>query len=105
MHDLLEPGDEIMADKDKAKDDLVFNYCPSSISVPLSAYVTSTVAAINFKETNKSKYSRMDQVKFVEDSLQKILLCPFLNTLSQMKLRNCEYMSNTRLADFKSSVC
>ena len=58
-----------MADKDKAKDDLVFNYCPSSVSVPLSAYVTSTVATIKFKETNKSKYSRMDQVKFVGDSL------------------------------------
>ena len=29
-------------------------------------------------------YSRMDQVKFVEYSLLKILLGPFLNTLSQM---------------------
>ena len=29
-----------------------------------------------------AKYSRMDQVKFVEDSLKKVLLGPFLNTLS-----------------------
>ena len=31
-----------------------------------------------------TKYSRMDQVKFVEDSLYKNLLGPFLNTLSHM---------------------
>ena len=32
--------------------------------------------------SNRTKYSRMDQVKFVEDSLYKILFGPFLNTLS-----------------------
>ena len=31
-----------------------------------------------------SRYSRKDQVKFVEDSLKKILLGPFLNTLNYM---------------------
>ena len=29
-----------------------------------------------------SRYSRMEQVEFLEDSLQKILLDPFLNTLT-----------------------
>ena len=38
--------------------------------------------------TNGTKYSKMDQEKFVEDNLQKILLGSFLNTLSQMKLNN-----------------
>ena len=39
---------------------------------------------ISFK--NETKYSRMDQVKFVEDSLyKKMLLCTFLNTLSQIR--------------------
>ena len=31
-----------------------------------------------------SKYLRMDQVRFVEDSLYKILLGPFLNTVSSI---------------------
>ena len=31
-----------------------------------------------------AKYSRMDQVKFLEDSLLKFLLGPFLNTLSHL---------------------
>ena len=31
-------------------------------------------------------YSRMTQAKFLEDSLYKILLNPFLNTSSHMKL-------------------
>ena len=54
----------------------------------------------------ESRYSKLDQVKFVEDSLKKfevsrpyhfknfqgclpkILLGPFLNTLTQMKVKN-----------------
>ena len=43
---------------------------------------------IGFKTTNcrkyGTKYSRMDQEKFVEDSLQKLLLGPFLNALSHI---------------------
>ena len=35
---------------------------------------------------NEAKYSRMDQVKFVEDSLWKILFDPFLNIFPQMLL-------------------
>ena len=35
---------------------------------------------------NGTKYSRMDQTKFVEDSLQKFLLGPFLSTLSSNHL-------------------
>ena len=31
-----------------------------------------------------SMYSRMDQVKFVEDSIKKILRRPFLNTLAHL---------------------
>ena len=34
-----------------------------------------------------SRYSRMDQVKFVEDSLQKVLRGPFVNTLTHLLLR------------------
>ena len=33
---------------------------------------------------NRTKYSRMDQVKFVEDSLPQILLGSFLNTWTQI---------------------
>ena len=35
-------------------------------------------------ETNGTKYSRMDQVKFFKSCLLQILIGPFLNTLSQM---------------------
>ena len=35
---------------------------------------------------NESKFLRVDQVKFVEDSLKNILLGPFLNTLSQIRM-------------------
>ena len=38
------------------------------------------------KVTNGANYSKMDQVKFVEDSLKQILLGPFLNNLPQTKL-------------------
>ena len=34
--------------------------------------------------TNRTKYSRMDQVKFFKSCLPQILLGPFLNTLSQI---------------------
>ena len=37
-----------------------------------------------YNDTYDTKQSRMDQVKFVEDSLQKILLAPFLNTVSHI---------------------
>ena len=40
---------------------------------------------IKQKKTFRRKHSRIDQVKFVEDSLQKILLGPFSNTLSHLK--------------------
>ena len=33
---------------------------------------------------SETKYSRMDQVKFVEGILKKIFLGPFLNTLSHL---------------------
>ena len=36
--------------------------------------------------THETKRSRMDQVKFVEDSLKNILLGPFLNTLAQIRM-------------------
>ena len=39
----------------------------------------------------RTKYSRMCQVEFVEDSLQKILLGPFLNTLSHIYFRTSLY--------------
>ena len=35
---------------------------------------------------NGSRYSKMDQLNFVEDSFSKILLCPFFNTLTQIIL-------------------
>ena len=35
------------------------------------------------RRTKEAKYPRMDQVKFVEDSLQKTLLGPFLDNLPQ----------------------
>ena len=47
-----------------------------------------------YPHTNKTVYARMDKVKFVEDSLRQIislgrllqiLLCSFLNTLSQIR--------------------
>ena len=44
----------------------------------LSTYNFSTGTAYEIK------YLRMDQMKFVEDSLKKLLLGPFLNTLSHM---------------------
>ena len=48
----------------------------------------STFLILHFFITNgcahRTKYSRMDQNKFVEDSLLKKLLGPFLNTLSHM---------------------
>ena len=34
---------------------------------------------------NESKFLRMDLVKFVEDTLQKILPGPFLKNVTQMK--------------------
>ena len=34
-----------------------------------------------------TKYSRVDQVKFVEDGVLKILLGPLLNTLSHMFMK------------------
>ena len=37
-----------------------------------------------YNDTYDTKHSRMGQVKFVEDSLQKILLAPFLNTVSHI---------------------
>ena len=48
-----------------------------------------------------SRYSRMDQVKFVEDSLKNILRSSFLNTLIKMKFfiedffRTCEKFRKT----------
>ena len=36
--------------------------------------------------TNGTKYSRMDQVKFVEDSRYKVLFGPFLNTFSLIEV-------------------
>ena len=38
------------------------------------------------RSTSGAKYSSMDQVKFEEDSLQKILLGPFLNTLPILQI-------------------
>ena len=47
--------------------------------------LTKALIAMSYESCDKlTKYSRMDQVKFVEDSLLKFLLGPFLNTLSQM---------------------
>ena len=36
------------------------------------------------KSKNAAKYSRMDQVKFVLESLLKILLAAFMNAMSQI---------------------
>ena len=41
---------------------------------------------LNFTHLFGTKYSRMDQVKFVGDSLYKISLSPFLNTLSDFMM-------------------
>ena len=39
-----------------------------------------------FVQLDGSSYSRMDQVKFVEDSFWKTFAGPFLNTLTQIYL-------------------
>ena len=41
---------------------------------------------IEKRELFASIYSEMDQVKFVEDSLKKVLLGPFLNTVIHISL-------------------
>ena len=49
-----------------------------------SSYNETQELCISLTDINRSRYSRMDQVKFVEDSLQKILLGPFLNALTHI---------------------
>ena len=44
---------------------------------------------------NGSRYSKMDQVKLVEDSLYKILLGPFLTTLAQIIVMVIKKILNT----------
>ena len=46
--------------------------------LPLKGHIFSKLA------TNKLGHSRMNQVKFVEDSFWKVLLGQFLNTLTQI---------------------
>ena len=48
--------------------------------------------------------SRIDQVKFVEDSLLKILLGPFLNTLSQIKLTTLWESFKQAFAEFYYNI-
>ena len=60
--------------------------------LPTRRNITSEHTERSFRKTESekrlllliygTKYSRMDQVKFVEDNLSKTLLGPFLNTLS-----------------------
>ena len=50
-------------------------------------YAADSLQSLSFlKVTFESEHSRMDQVKFVEDSLYKILLGPFLNIVSHFQL-------------------
>ena len=60
----------------------------------------------------ETKYSRMGQVKFVKDSLQNILLSPFLNILSYMwnsifRVTSLETMENkdSCLQPLRSQYC
>ena len=61
-----------------------FHHC--GISTLQHLLLLSSHNPSNFSLTYGSRYSRMDQVKFMEDSLQKILLGPFLNILTHMSL-------------------
>ena len=55
---------------------------------PVSSKANCSVAPSKMfdRVPNGTKFSRMDQEKFVEDSFQKNVLGPFLNTLSQVSL-------------------
>ena len=49
----------------------------------------------------ESRYSRMDQVSFFNNSLPQILLCPFLNTLTHMTACLLFCPASTRSSYFK----
>ena len=53
--------------------------------------------------TNETKHLRMDQVKFMEDSLPQISLGPFLNTLSQIN-NVFQALTNQILRDVRSRI-
>ena len=52
------------------------------------------------RETNRTKFSRMEQVKFFKGCRPQILVGPFLNTLAQIILPNNLRSKHSKVMNF-----